>query len=175
VSWPFASELERYTAHNDSINPAMNDIQHSETPDASIVSFNSNYEAAEAISQSSNPENFSRSLDEVVNEMSAEIWRVCYFLLDASPKKEILSEQLMRVFKTGETLYLDSWGPVNIKVLPPTKARNALGRQLGNTAVFQFGYLILEADGNAKVETEDGEETIVSRLTGLFGMLDTSE
>ena len=167
--------VKSYADNNDSINHNMNDIQHSETPDASIVSFNSNYEAAEEISQSSNPQSFSRNLDEIVNEMSDEIWCVWYFLLDASPKKKILSEQLMRVFKAGETLYLDSWGPVNIKVLPPSKARNAFGRQLGNTAVFQFGYLILEADGNAKIETGDGEKTIVSRLTGMYGFLDTSE
>jgi len=156
-------------------NPTMTDDSHHETPDASIVAFNSNYQAAAQMK--AHPEqSFSRSFDEVIESMSEELWRICTFLTGGgSPTRNIIAQELESVFESDEIMQLDNWGPIEVTVFPPSKTSNLLDRRIGQKAMFQMGHLVFEIEGNPTIKTNGGQQSVVTRMANLFAMIDVSQ
>jgi hypothetical protein len=164
---PGSGERRRYTANQTLVTMQLNG--RFETPDASLVSFNSNYEAARAMTGSTSNRTFSRSIDDVIEDMTDEIWRVCYFLVGGAPQKDEINTKLHDLFDRDVDFRITSLGPFQVEVKPPSKATKSIDHHIGDPSLFQVGYIQFQVDGNPKVRGSD--QHVVSRLTALYSLM----
>lgn len=153
-------------------NPLMQNSmknQTSETPDTSILAFNSKYDVVSDVDIKNKSDE--SKFDEHYNDMAENIWRICFYILNGSPKKNLLAKKLKFVFENSENARFDLGGGIFVVVKYPSISTNRLSFKIGEKSTFQYGHLNFEVLGNPKISTQDGEKLVIDRLKYLHEIL----
>ncbi len=142
----------------------------SETPDTSVLAFNSMYDEIRGKNHIGET-----NTGKYTNQMAENIWRICFYVVNGSPKKKIISDNLQDLFKNNVSMNLDLGADVSIVVDPPSKSTNYLRYEVGKQSIFQYGHLKFELIGNPKFSMKDDEITIISRLKYLYELLKSKD
>lgn len=147
----------------------MNSMK-SETPDTAVLTFNSMYE--EIFRKNAIGENVTKKY---IQQMAESIWRICFYIVNGSPKEKIILDHLQDLYENNIRMRLDLSTGVSVVVEPPNKSSNSLSFNVGEQSIFQYGNLKVQLIGKPKLLIDGDEISIVSRLKYLYELLESTD